>query len=157
PRNDIFFSDSSSSGGLFMGGDVEVSGHAWIEPDYITAQFLTTGIQTQPMKFTGLPNNVAISYAIDLSSLGSGAYPYNSHYEVHLKELIIGTRTIHKHFLFSSSTEQQSFSETRAIEQAYPSDLQDYLFVQNQMGSAAGRGWRLSGAQKIVNPSQDKI
>ncbi|MEK6579450.1 MAG: hypothetical protein AABZ55_09520, partial [Bdellovibrionota bacterium] len=40
---------------------------------------------------------------------------------------------------------------------AYPSDLTGLIYLQNQISSPVGNGWRISGYSKIVNPDDDRI
>ncbi|MBI3541862.1 MAG: carboxypeptidase-like regulatory domain-containing protein [Deltaproteobacteria bacterium] len=143
--------------------------HGWIEPDFITAQFLTTGLTSDVATMTGLPNQATVSYALELAPpagstpvpaaggyLASDSYPYLSHWELHLKQMVLRTREV---VLWRADTgaqsiiRQDSWGETRQLEKVFPSDFQGLLYVQNQTQSSAGRGWRVGGMQRIVNTS----
>jgi RHS repeat-associated protein len=136
---------------------------AWYQPEKVVAQFFSENVISQPMTFTGMPNRAAISFALDLKDtdgnyVSSGIYAYDSHYEVHLKETIVTTRKVK-----SWSTAQQPVvtqdiePETQELNRVYPQDLGGTILIQNKIQSEAGRGWAIAGAQKIVNPTANRL
>jgi RHS repeat-associated protein len=158
PRQEFHFKDSSGARSLFGSGNVSVAGKAWIEPDFIDVQFFSENIRTDKMRYTGLPNKSIVSYAMDLSSLESGIHPYTSKYELHLKQMILGTRTIQTKKLFGRTRISQSrFAETRAIEQVFPSDVSGPLIINNESNSNNGAGWRLSGNSRLHSINGPRI
>ncbi|MEQ1875072.1 MAG: right-handed parallel beta-helix repeat-containing protein, partial [Bdellovibrionia bacterium] len=146
----------------YLDFDVTEDYKAWYDLDFITAQFSTTGIFSDVMKFTGSPRRAAISYAFDLKNpttgeyLNSGVYPYLAHYEVHLKHLIFRTRTINvRSNLRDPMPTVENFNYE--IEHVFPNDLGGPIYVQNEINSPAGQGWRIAGVQKISNPDGNRV
>ncbi|MFA6237880.1 MAG: RHS repeat-associated core domain-containing protein [Bacteriovorax sp.] len=158
PKNEFEFRSSGGVRGLFAKASVTVNGSSWIAPDFIDAEFYTENIISDKLRFTGIPQKAVVSYAMDLSSLPTGMQTYNSHYELHLKQMVVGTRTtrIKKRF-GRTRTYQESFTETRKIEEAFPQDLGGALYLQNYQASKAGQGWRINGAGKIYNLNSPRI
>ncbi len=158
PRNEYSFNTSAGVRNLFAKASVNLSGKAWIEPDFIDAQFYTDTITMPQVRFTGLPQKAVASYALDLSSLSSGIKPYYSHYDLHLKQMVVGTKTTYVKKLWGATrTYQESFSETRAIAEVFPQDLPGVIHLQNYHSSKAGQGWRINGAGKIYDLDSPRI
>lgn len=158
PRNEYTFSHSASARSLLAKASVEISGKSWIEPESITASFYTDSLISQDMEFKGVPQKSLVSYAMDLNSLSTGLHTYNSHYDIKLKQLIFGTRTTRTKKLFGRTrTSQESFSETRILDEVFPQDMGGALYVQNYNNSKAGRGWRINGAGRIYNLDNPRV
>ena len=158
PRNEVTMSAGQTGRFLHIKQSVNVNEVSWVEPDLITAQFHSGDIVSEKMEFTGMPNRSVISFAMDLSSLPSGVYPYSAKYEIYLKQMIIRTTTVKKrNFWGKTKVSQQVERETRMIEQAFPSDMGGDLFVQNKTSSNAGQGWMIGGNQRIENPQGVKL
>ncbi|MBL7716959.1 MAG: hypothetical protein JNL01_15960 [Bdellovibrionales bacterium] len=169
PKQEIFVSQSGE--GSILGIDsreVTATVRAWYEPERITAQFQTQGIASdsnpsepgaQPMVFTGIPNKAAISYAVDMSSFPSGVYPYNSHYEVQLKRMVVATRKTRYWGWFERSyyREDAPTFESQLLNQVFPQDQNGNIYVQNHTQGPAGQGWRIDGPQRIINPDQNLL
>ncbi|NUN04658.1 MAG: PKD domain-containing protein [Bdellovibrio sp.] len=148
-----------------------------IQPDYITAQFHSNDIQTEKFKMVGVPNQAVVSFAVEMKKPGTddtgflptGIYPFNVHYEASFKEQITGTRTVEYRVLgadqnVSAQTEQPmikadpvNINERRTIENAFDQDVGGPLFVQNEVQSSVGRGWKIAGVQRIVNPNDNHL
>ncbi|MBI2522737.1 MAG: PKD domain-containing protein [Bdellovibrio sp.] len=136
----------------------------WLEPEYIEAQFFSEGIVSEKMRFTGIPRKSVISYAMDLSNLSSGVFPYFASYKIKLKHMVLQTSkvtaTTREGFVFpgGSRTLLRESKEEKSIDlQAFPNDLTGQVFVQNKTKSSAGRGWDIAGVQKIINPDSPRI
>lgn len=158
PKNEYEFRFSGGVRGLFAKASVGISGKSWIEPDSIDAQFYTDNISSDKVTFKGVPQKSVVSFALDLSSLPTGLQTYNSHYDLHLKQMVLGTRTTKVKKLFGKTrTYQESFTETRKIEEVFPQDLGGALYLQNYQASKAGQGWRINGAGKIYNLDSPRI
>lgn len=158
PRNEYAFSNSAGVRNLFVKANVNVSGKSWVEPDFIDAEFYTDNITSNKVTFNGVPQKSVVSYALDLSSLNTGLQTYNSHYDLHLKQMVVGTRTTKiKKRWGATRTYQESFSETRKIAEVFPQDLGGAIHLQNYQSSKAGRGWRINGAGKIYNLESPRI
>ncbi len=138
-----------------------------LTPDKIVASFQTGNLKTPEndpgLTFTGLPDRAAISYAMELKDpttqeyFSSGIHPYTAHYDLHFKEMTVGTRVVEQRVnLGDPQISEESFSSD-VIDKIFPQDLTESLYVQNYTNSAAGRGWRVSGVQKIVNTAGDRI
>ncbi len=131
-----------------------------IVPESVTAQFFTTGIASTPLNFgSGILNNSTLSYAMDVSSLQTGVYPYQSHYDIRLARTVISTQIIRKHrfWLFGPLDDDPQGSTTITLKQLFPEDLGGPLYVQNKMQSEAGRGWRINGPQRIYNLDGQRV
>lgn len=158
PKQEFSFSGSAGARSLFGSGSVDVQGRAWIEPDYLDATFTSETISSQKMRFSGIPNKSLISFGMDLSLLPSGVSPYIAHFDMKLKQMIVGTRTIHEKKRFKgATTRQEHFAETRAIEQVFPSDLFGSFVIQNKSSSNVGAGWDNNLNSRILNPSKPRM
>jgi len=135
---------------------------AWYEPARITSQFQTQNILGEKIEFTGAPAKAVVSYSMRLQDpdsgdyLASGVYPYTSHWEVHLKRIVVRTRKI-TDTRWAQNLIIAKASFRKIIEQFFPSDLNDFIYVQNERESAAGSGWKIAGAQKIANPGKERL
>lgn len=170
PRQDLTFVAGVGGGlGTLIRKEVTDTVHAWVRPQYVTAQLFSTGFQSDVVTFSGadgLPNKAALSFGAELKTktdmgweyMGSSVYPFTAHYEMHLKNMIIRTR-VEKEYKWWGDPKvlQTTFDESRMIEDAFPSDLTGSLYVQNYVNSPAGRGWRIGGAQKIANTVGDRV
>ncbi len=143
---------------------VERQATAWYQPQKIVAQFLSENLVSDPLTFTGMPNRAAISFALDLKDpstgnyVNSGIYAYDSHYEVHLKETVITTRKVTSWSNISHPVVTQDIDpETPTLNRVFPQDLGGTVLIQNKTASEAGRGWAISGAQKILNPDRNRV
>ena len=143
---------------------VDTQVNAWYQPDKIVAQFLSENIVSAPLTFTGVPSRAAISFALDLKDpatgnyINSGIYAYDSHYEVHLKETVITTRRVTswtdaKHPVVTQDIDP----DTQVLNEVFPQDLGGTILIQNKAASEAGRGWAISGAQRILNPDRSRL
>ncbi|MCM0607082.1 MAG: hypothetical protein KA715_13415 [Xanthomonadaceae bacterium] len=147
---------------------IQTNATSTMSPDFITAKFYSNTIQSDEMKFTGVPDRSTVSYAFDLKDpsshqyFSSGIENYFSHYEVHFKELIVGTRTTtlsnDKVLRSPQVTANVPFEPIeRQLDQVLPKDLTGNVFVQNETESSYGQGWKLSGVQRIPRTSGDKL
>lgn len=144
--------------------DVDTTSISWIEPDKIEANFYTEGVNSGPMIFTGAPRKAVVSYAFDLSHLDSGVYPYLATYKIHLKQMVISTGRItakvNPGYVFAGGAttliQNQSVNRT-FLQQVFPPDMAGPINVQNKINSTAGRGWKIIGAQKILNPGNNRV
>jgi YD repeat-containing protein len=110
------------------------------------------------MSFTGMPNKSVISYAMDLSSVVSGIYPYYAGYDVYLTQMTMGTiKTWTKKRFGRTRMTQESFFETRQLEKAFPTEMTGSIVTRNQTSSPYGTGWDIGGVQKIINPQNARI
>ena len=107
----------------------------------------------------------AISFGVNLLKNNStseyfdtGVYPYQAHYDIYFKELIMGTYTTqYWSDNLSAQTTLPKDLHQLSPEKVFGQDLIDSLFVQNYTHSEAGTGWKVAGFQKIANPSSNKI
>ncbi len=158
PRNEYSFQYVNGVRTIFQKIMVTTSGKGWVEPDFIKANFYTNKFNSQEVTFSGVPQKSVISYALDLSSESTGLKTYNSHYNIHLKQMILGTRKLTASTIFSHTiTRQESFSESRALEEVFPQDLGGTLYLQNYYASRAGQGWRINGVGRLYNLDSPKI
>lgn len=138
-----------------------------LTPDKIVASFQTENLKTPEddpsLTFTGLPDMAAISYAMELKDpntqnyFSSGIHPYTAHYDLHFKEMVVGTRVVEQKINQGEPQLSEESFTSDTINKVFPQDLTESLYVQNYVNSEAGRGWRVNGAQKIVNTSGDKV
>lgn len=135
-----------------------------IQPEKVIANFKTGALRAIPYEFSNLPRLANISFALDLLDdsnstkyFESGVYPYQAHYDVHFKELIVGTSQTKywNNVMDAQTTSPREFSET--YDRTFTQDLTESIFVQNYRSSAAGVGWRVGGYQRILNPSGNKV
>lgn len=120
------------------------------------------------VKMAGIPNRSLISYGLPLKNgenqfLPTGVYPTLARYEVKLKGITITTTTskyttrVNGEITNVDVKAPESLTETRLLQQALPQDVRSQILVQNKVQSPFGRGWHLSGPQKIVNPENDQL
>jgi len=139
---------------------------SWYQPNLITAQFSVGTIQSPVLSFKGnplLPARSIVSYKVDLNSnnqyLPSGTYQYHAKYQMHLDHLVVGTQTVTQwqSNLSGPQISTQSFSSDEQISEVFPKDLEGNILVDNEVDSSAGRGWKIAGIQKIINPNTNRI
>jgi len=122
-------------------------------------------LPVESFTYEGLPEQVVMTFVEELKDPDSGVffetgvYPTISEFEIQLQELTIRTRNIS---LTSVTTGETQFSQESSIEQTIlkqiiPQSLSRPIFVQNEIDSAAGHGWKINGIQKISNPGDNKI
>lgn len=138
-----------------------------ISTEKVTAQFSFLNTQSEKIPFIGTPKLATLSYSVDLKNdsnkfVPSGIYPYTSHYEVHLKQLVLGTRRIiHVTDLAGGSAQMKDntldIKDEIKLDPVFPPDLSGQMYVQNHIESEAGQGWKIGGVQKILNLADDKI
>jgi len=137
-----------------------------IQPEKIEATLTTGNLRTNKETFKDLPHMAAISFGVDLLKdnntneyFDTGVYPYQAHYDIYFKELIMGTytTTYWTDTTSAQSTDPEPFEPSLSPEKVFGQDLTDSIYVQNYKNSEAGTGWKLAGYQKVVNPSSDKI
>ncbi|MBI2519947.1 MAG: hypothetical protein HYV97_06010 [Bdellovibrio sp.] len=166
PRNEVYRDVEGTIKRREYTASYTGSDFSWIQPDYIEANFVTAGIVSGPIRFTGIPYRAVISYAMDLSNLGSGIYPYSTNYKVQLKRMVISTRkvtaTANEGYAFAGGSttliSEKKYQLGYGItEMVFPQDLQGPLYVQNKINSEVGRGWKIAGVQKITNPQAGRI
>ncbi|HAZ13275.1 MAG: hypothetical protein A2X86_08065 [Bdellovibrionales bacterium GWA2_49_15] len=150
---------SQSAGGRFITEKVSAQAtvESWIDPDFITAEFESGTLRSDPMKFTGIPRDAVISYAMDLSSQESGVQPYRSHYEVHLKQMILRTFTVVKESTFKKTKVETTIERETVLFSVFPPDLTGTTYIQNKINSSVGRGWKIKGEQSILNPESPRL
>jgi len=141
-----------------------VTGSAWYQPSEVTSQFFMAGIASELLHFTGVPNRAVVSYAMDLKDtqtgeyLPSGVYPYFAKWQMKLEHVVVGTRTQEiRGSGYLPLIIQTSLDETREIEKVFPADIGGPVYVQNEINSSAGRGWKVAGVPKIANPTADRV
>ncbi|MBK9293564.1 MAG: hypothetical protein IPM57_03830 [Oligoflexia bacterium] len=140
---------------------------SWYEPESIKGQFFVGGIQSAEVNFSGNPNNSVISYALDLKDpntnqyLQSGIYPGSAKYSLKLKHMVLTTITKATNYAANNKEEtrvtQDNYLETQVLEQVFPHDLNVNLYVQNETESPAGQGWKINGAQRIINTTSPRV
>ncbi|OFZ13254.1 MAG: hypothetical protein A2X86_16015 [Bdellovibrionales bacterium GWA2_49_15] len=164
PRNEVFRSSSGTIERREYTAEYRNTALSWIEPAWIDAQFFTEGIASEPMRFTGIPQRSVVSYAMDLGNLDSDVYPYLASFKIKLNHMVIQTRnmtaTAREGFEFKGGLRTLQISKERGgpiASQVFPSDLLGTIHVQNKINSSAGRGWKIAGVQKILNPKSSRL
>ncbi len=135
-----------------------------IQPEKVVASLKTGSLKTQEVEFKDLPHMANISFAVDLKEesndsgfFASGIYPYQAHYNIHFKELVMGTSET-KYWTNLTDAQTQSPEQfSQEYDRLFTQNLTDSLYVQNYRKSPAGRGWRIGGVQKILNPGGSKL
>lgn len=134
-----------------------------ISTEKITAQFSFLDFTSGTIEFQGTPDRSTISYGAELKNkdgeyLPSGIYPYTSKYRVQVKNKWVGTRTIKTTNLTGTAQIDGSVDISgEQLDTVFPPDLTGEIYLQNNRNSEAGLGWKMAGAQKIINPTEDKI
>ncbi|MGZ3769340.1 MAG: RHS repeat-associated core domain-containing protein [Bdellovibrio sp.] len=135
-----------------------------VQPQKIIASFKTGGVKTVPYQFGGnIPHMANVSFSVDLKDnvdkkyFSSGLYPYQAHYDIFFKELIMGTATTKYWTSVTDAKTETSDQFNREYDRLFAQDLTDSIIVQNYQDSEAGRGWKIGGVQKILNPNGNKI
>lgn len=143
---------------------VEDNVTSWYEPESVSAQFFTSNLTSEKVKFTGVPNKAVISYSLDLKDRETGeffksdVYPYLSRYEIQLKKMVLSTRkVIDDRWKQGLILAEASYSQSQTLDQIFPQDLAGLIYLQNHSKSPAGSGWRINGVQRIVNPSANRV
>ena len=136
-----------------------------IQPQRVEATLRTGNLITNKEIFSNIPHMATISFGVDLIKnnstneyFDSGIYPYQAHYDVFFKELVMGTFTTQywSNTIDAKATDPKQFQQL-SPEKVFGQDLIDSIYVQNYRNSEAGRGWKIGGYQKIVNPASDKV
>lgn len=118
-----------------------------------------------------LPGRTQVSYAVELKKPGSneyfdsGLYPSLARYKIEIKNFVFTTGTLNvRENLSLSSNVTKNETRQNVVNRAnsnlasnvlygiLPNDVMSNIVVQNQTRSPAGRGWRVNGVQKILNP-----
>ncbi|MEK6628643.1 MAG: RHS repeat-associated core domain-containing protein [Bdellovibrionota bacterium] len=136
-----------------------------IQPQRVEASFKTGTVTTEKEVFNNIPHMATISFGVELKKdigssnyFDSGIYPYQAHYDIYFKELVMGTYTTeYWNETMDAKTTAPAQFEQLSPEKVFGQDLTDSLFVQNYRNSEAGTGWKIGGFQKIANPSSNKI
>lgn len=158
PRKYFEASQSISMGGAL--GKVKASGtiQQWITPEYIDAQFTSSNVTSEKIRFTGMPDKSLVSYQMDLGELPSGIHPAKSSYEIRFKELTIRTQKIKsKDWKGKTKTKTKTWREEKLLEEIFPQELVTTIYHQNKKESEFGAGWKLNLGKKILNPEQDRV
>jgi len=167
--NRTFSKDVNAIGYTLGRGRVSVTGA--IHVNKITALFQVGNVisdadpntpEIEPFEFTSnIPNDVAVSCGLDLSTESSGMHPYTAHYEVHYHDTVVSTVKVftRKFALFGPLQEDKDQRKVsrQDFDGMFPSDLQGPLVIQNRTQSAFGRGWKLSGLMQILNPHDSVV
>lgn len=164
PRQEI---TRTSSGRIVTQGvaiDFQQDIISWLEPEFIEAQFFTTNLIGQKIRYTGIPRKAVVSYGMDLSALRSGVHPYVANYGIQLKDMYISTQKSKATILGDAQFEngsktliQSKVSSGELLRSIYPTDLRAPLYIQNKKNSEAGAGWKIKGVQKLINPNDNRI
>ncbi len=135
-----------------------------IQPLKVEASLRTANIAVPKREFKNIPHMANISFGLELKSsadsdeyLPTGLYPYQAHYDVHYKELIMGTSQLTTWTTSMDAQVQSPESFKQENNGVFTSDLTDSIFVQNYRNSEAGTGWKIGGVQRLVNPNGNKI
>ncbi len=133
----------------------------------IPGSYLNNSIETSPVTFLNPPPKSQISYSVPLkfnngTYLPSGLYPSLARFEVKYKQLTVRTWTsVTKVSVddveYDPITSSGRSVESQVLDKIFPGDLKSKIIVQNKVESAAGRGWNLSGTQKIINPGSSQM
>jgi len=140
-------------------GDAWIDVHAWTTIQKVTSQFYTKGLNSGDLTFTGVPNQSVISYGFDLKDFDSGYYPYQSHWQVQLKRSVIATvKYLTRPWLFfGPMKENVGQTSDLSFTKVFPQDVAGQLYLQNKIHSEYGRGWKLAGPQRIIDPSANRL
>lgn len=138
-----------------------------VTPLKIEAQFRTGNLIAPKLTYSGspdkpIPSRALFSFASDLLDpssnkfFASGNYPYSVHYDIQFKELVMGTS---KTTFWAPDVDPriESNNFVKENEGIFSHDLSGNFTVQNYSESAAGRGWRINGIQRIVSSLGNKI
>ncbi|WP_413942693.1 RHS repeat-associated core domain-containing protein [Bdellovibrio sp. HCB-162] len=137
----------------------------------ISGKEITNAVATEILKQTGLPTSSVISFAVELKDpetgeyLTSGIHPSLARFQVKLKNLTITTNTpTRERWEWVDESLVKHESETTTITNVdqqlvsmLPDDIQADILVQNKTKSSIGRGWHLTGASRIFNPSNSRL
>jgi len=149
---------SQGAGKFGFKARASAAAYVWTVPEYVDAQFFSEDLVSDKLRFTGLSPKSVVSYAMDLSSLENGIHPYNSRYELKLRQMImtVTTRSEKKPFGRRETFSTVAYS-SRLIDQVFNSSVVGTIPVENKIDSPVGRGWDIAGVQKILNPSSSQI
>jgi len=159
PRDELKFTYGDTEKHTLYKIDRIVKETSWSVPERITAQFQVSNLRlSEKQPFTGVPNKSIISYQASLDQMPSGVFPYLAKYEIQLKRMILRSITV---LVDSKLGKDESHHFTQEdsslIPQLFPNDIAGSVIVQNKRNSEAGRGWKIGGVSKILNPAQDRI
>ncbi len=132
-----------------------------IQPQRIIANLKTDGLKTEEHEFQNIPPMASVSFAVDLKNskndtgyFKSGMYPYRAEYSIYFKELVLGTITRRDS---QGQVATENLSKEGDGERSLSEDLIESIYVQNYRNSIAGRGWKIGGVQRIINPTGNKL
>ena len=158
PKQTFEFLQVGSKRNLLGKGSFEVRSKSWIVPDFLDVQFYSNDFVSEKMRFQGLPSKSVVSYAMDLSDVESGVQPYQSRYEMHLKNMVVTTiSTKSKSFLGGSKSSFNRSEKSQQIAEVFPSDISGILINQNKKDSSFGAGWKLNFTSKIMNKEGSRL
>lgn len=158
PRKYFEASESISKGGALGKVKAKATIRQWITPEYIDAQFFSSNVESEKIRFTGMPDHSLVSYQMDLGELPSGIHPAKSSYEIRFKELTIRTQKIKtKDWKGKTKTKTKTWREEKLLEEIFPQEMVTTIYHQNKKQSEFGAGWKLNLGKKILNPEQDRI
>jgi RHS repeat-associated protein len=160
PRNEVFHPGGGVSESKFgFRGTANTTFTTWLNPEYVDAQFFSEDFVSEKMRFEGLPRKALVSYAMDLGHLENGIHPYNSRYELKLRQMIMSvtTRSKKKPFGRTKVLPPIVTYDSKLIDQVYNSSIVGSVPVESKINSSVGRGWDIAGVQKILNPNSSYI
>ncbi len=158
---------------------------AWYEPTKIRSRFFISGLATDEVSqnqdisqpnltdeatWGKAPNQTLVSYGADLVNANNeyfktGIYPSLAHYDLELKNMVVSTRLavvreVVKRTPYDSEI-VKVIKETKSldpgIDEIIPQDITSPVYVQNKVNSNVGRGWKVAGIKKIINPGSNRI
>lgn len=121
------------------------------------------------------PAQTLVSFGADLvdrnlNYFKTGIYPSLAHYDLTLKTMTLSTRgtVSSEYYVDTESGVFGSQNRTRGvikktnslepgIDQIIPQDITSPVYVQNKINSSVGRGWKVAGIKKIINPDSNRI
>jgi RHS repeat-associated protein len=157
PRNEITSSGSVTAGSRVFGVQINQTVKQWIEPEYIDAQYVTNDTVSEKYRFSGIPNESVISYAIDLNDQESGIYPYSSQYEIQLKRMTLVHTWRRTRKLGRRKTRQGYDFNQELLDEIFKNGFVGNINLINKSNSNAGSGWKIGGYQKILNPKGARV
>ena len=157
PREYMEYSYSQTQGGWFGSARASATIQQWITPESIDAQFTTSNLTSDKIRFSGMPDKSLVSYQMDLGSLPSGIHPAKSSYEIRFKELTIRTEKTKVKSFWGTTTKKKTWKDSKILEQVFPQELVTTIYHQNKKESEIGAGWRLNLGKRILNPDQDRV
>ena len=157
PRKYMDYSFSQTQGGWYGSAKGSVTIQQWITPESIDAQFTSSNVTSEKIRFTGMPDKSLVSYQMDLSNLPSGIHPAKSSYEIRFRELTIRTEKTKSKTFWGTTTKKKTWKDSKILEEVFPQELVTTIYHQNKKESEIGAGWRLNLGKRILNPQQDRV